>query len=322
MEAGAPVQVTVAVVSWNTRELLEECLESLHPEVAAGRAEVWVVDNASTDGSAESVSSRYAWAKLIRSEENIGFGPAVNLVATRTGTPWVAPANADIRLEPGALEALLDAGRRERSAAIIAPRLVLDDGTTQHSVYSFPTIRFTLLFNLGIASATDRLADRFALEGRWDPERARLVDWAIGAFVLVRRDAWEAVGGFDAQQWMYAEDLDLGWRVARAGWKTFYEPRAIVHHHASAATSQAWGDDRTERWTRSTYAWMMRRFGPVRTRLVAVINIAGAAARALALTPLALISSERWGWRRELFKRWARLHSIGLASARRLLDHR
>ena len=73
------------------------------------------------------------------------------------------------------------------------------------------------------------------------------MDWALGAFLVIRRAAFEAAGGFDDQQWMYAEDLDLGWRIARAGCTTHYVPSARVLHHASAATTQAWGDERTLR---------------------------------------------------------------------------
>ncbi len=91
------------------------------------------------------------------------------------------------------------------------------------------------------------------LEGAWDPQRPRRVPWAVGAFLLVRRPAWDAIGGFDPAQWLYAEDLDLGWRLARAGWATRYEPRARVRHHESAATGQAWGsDERTARWLRAS----------------------------------------------------------------------
>jgi GT2 family glycosyltransferase len=320
--AGGAAVVAVAVVSWNTRELLDACLRSLRDDVQDGLAEVWVVDNGSSDGSPEMVRERHPWATLVASGENLGFGPAVNLVARRTSAPWIAPANADVELTPGALRTLLAAGSCEPLIGIVAPRLVLPDGSTQHSVYSFPTVPFTLLFNAGLADLTPALADRFALEGRWDPDRPRFVDWAIGAFMIVRRAAWDAVGGFDPQQWMYAEDLDLGWRVARAGFATRYEPSAHVRHHASASAAQAWGDARRSKWMRSTYAWLWRRRGPWRTRTVALINIAGAAARAPALA----IAARRRGapaadGLREAAE-WARLHAHGLAPGRVLERHR
>jgi GT2 family glycosyltransferase len=267
-------QIAVAVVSWNTRDLLRDCLASFAGEPLA---EVWVVDNASTDGSADMVRKEFPDVQLVALEENAGFGPAVNLVAARTATPFFAPANADIALRPGALRELLDAAERSPRAGILAPRLELPAGETQHSVYPFPTLPFTLAFNTGVAT---RYGDRLCLEGHWNPDRERDVDWAIGAFLVVRREAWDAAGGFDDQQWMYAEDLDLGWRVARAGYTTRYVPTARVRHHASAATTQAWGDERTLRWLRSTYAWQLRRRGLVRTRATALINVLGAYARA------------------------------------------
>ena len=292
--------VAVAVVSWNTRDLLRHCLRSL---VDQSPAEVWVVDNASQDGSAEMVAQEFPSVRLVASERNLGFGPAVNLVASQTTAPWIAPANADVELRPGALRALLDAGERHPRAGILAPRLELPSGETQHSVYAFPTIPFTARFNLGFHR---RVGDRLCLEGFWDPTRERDVDWAIGAFLLVRRAAWDAAGGFDQGQWMYAEDLDLGWRAARAGWSTRYVPSARVLHHASAATTQAWGDERTLRWLRSTYAWMLRRRGLIRTRITAAINVAGAYARA----------------RNPYYRMWGGLHRrAGFAPRRELEGH-
>src|SRR4051794_41011338 len=250
------------------------------------------------------VRAEFPAVQLLALDSNAGFGPAVNLVAARSQARWIAPANADIELRPGALRALLDAGERNPRAAVLAPRLELPSGETQHSVYAFPTIPFTARVNLGFHR---RIGDRLCLEGFWDPSRERDVDWALGAFLLVRRAAWDAVGGFATEQWMYAEDLDLGWRVSRAGFTTHYVPSARVLHHASAATTQAWGDERTLRWLRSTYAWMLRRRGPVRTRLTAAINVAGAYARA----------------RNPSFRIWGGLHRrAGFASRRELDGHR
>src|SRR3954452_1252357 len=121
-------QVTVAIVSWNTRDLLRRCLDSFATEVDGGRCEVWVVDNASSDGSAQMVRDEFPWVQLEASQENLGFGPAINLVANRTTAPFVGIANADIALRPGALDALLDAAAGDAGAGAIAPRLILPDG--------------------------------------------------------------------------------------------------------------------------------------------------------------------------------------------------
>jgi len=317
-----PAPIAIAVVSWNTRDLLVNCLGSIEPEVQDGRAEAWVVDNASEDGSADLVRRRFGWAHLIASESNLGFGQAVNLVAERTANPWIAPANTDVELVPGALERLLEAGDHRPRAGALAPQLLLPDGSTEHSVYRFPTFTFGMLFNSGVYRLSPRLADRLCLEGRWDPERPRQVDWAIAAFLLVRRAAWEDCGGFNTEQWMYAEDLDLGWRLARSGWTTRYVPEAKVRHRSGAATQLAWGSETAPRWMASTYAWMLRTRGIPITRAVATVNIAGALLRWALFAVAAAIRPHPWRERRNAMRVWVGLHRIGLRSRRRLAQHR
>lgn len=295
--------VAVVVVSWNTRELLGRCLESLDGEVQAGRARVVVVDNASGDGSPELVRERFPWAELIASPENLGFGRAVNLGARELGhdAAWIAPANADVALEPGALAALLAAGDADPGAGILAPRLIRPDGSTQQSLHQFPTVGFTAAFNAGRGGRDRRWAAENCLDGAWDPDLGRRVPWAEGAFLLVRRGAWEAVGGFDEGRFMYAEDLDLGWRAARAGWATRYVPQARVHHELSAATTQAWGEERTLRWVRETYRWIAQRRGRAAAAAVGALNLAGAGVRAL-----------RTGPDGRMHRGWTRVHARAL----------
>jgi GT2 family glycosyltransferase len=275
----SPPPVTVAIVSWNTRELLARCLGSLEPEVEAGRAEVWVVDNASSDGSAQLVRDRFDWVRLVASVENLGFGRAVNLVARETESEWIAAANADISLRPGALETLLESGRRDPGAGAIGPRLVMPNGDTQHSAIAFPTITFSLLHAIGAFRFDWPVADRMAFPHRWNMERRRRVPCLIGAFLLIRRRAWDEIGGFDERQWMYAEDLDLGWRLHQGGWATRYEPLALVDHEVAASTSQQFGSERAPHWQRATYVSIANRRGPGYARVVALVNLVSALRR-------------------------------------------
>ena len=253
--------ITVAVVSYDTRALLERCLASLD----GSGADVWVVDNGSTDGSADVVAPD----RLVVPERNVGYGAAVNLVAARTSSPWLVAANADVEVSPGALESLVAAADARTGA--VAPRLVLPDGSTQHSVLPFPSLAFTAGFALGLRHDL--------VPGHWDPTVARVVPWAVGAFLLLRRSAFDAVGGFDERHWLFAEDLDLGWRLRQAGWVTRYEPSAVVRHHESAATGAAFGAARTERTQAETYAWLRRVRGPVVAWVIAALNVFGAAVR-------------------------------------------
>ncbi|HKP92108.1 MAG TPA: glycosyltransferase family 2 protein [Thermoleophilaceae bacterium] len=314
-------RVAVAVVSWNTRDLLDRCLRSLEPEARRGAAEVWVVDNASTDGSPDLVRDRFDWVRLVASDENLGFGRAVNLVARQTASEWVAPANADVALHPGALDAMLAAGERDRGAGAIAPRLVLPDGSTQHSVYAFPSIPFALVLHSGAARLSRRLGDRMQLIGYWDTERNRRVPWAIAAFLLVRRTAWDEIGGFDERQWMYAEDLDLGWRLRRAGWATRYVPEAAVDHESSASTTQAWGVELAPVWQRSTYGFMARRLGMPRTLAFAAIYVAGTGIRWLLGAPGALLRGGAARDEHRALRRWVMVHVRVLRDRGKVLDY-
>jgi len=304
--------VTVAVVSWNTRELLRRCLRSLAGEVRAGRCEVWVVDNASSDGSAQAAREEAPWAQVIEAEENLGFGRAVNLVARQTSTPWLASANADVALAPGALRTLLACGEDPRVGAV-APRLLLPDGRTQHSVYPFPTLPFTVWLNLGLHHLDRRRARRLCLEGFWDSDRPRAVPWAIAGFLLLRRAAFEQVGGFDERRWLYAEDLDLGWRLAERGWLTWYEPRAHVAHQSAAATAQAFGEQRTTAFTIATYEVIASRRGRHRAQATALVNVAGAGVRAATGAALAPLAGRARPWARRNAD-WTAAHLRGLGS--------
>jgi N-acetylglucosaminyl-diphospho-decaprenol L-rhamnosyltransferase len=312
--------VAIAVVSTNLRALLAACLRSMRPEAESGRAEVWVVDNASSDGSPQMVAERFPWVRLIASDTNLGYGRAINLVAERSDAPWIAAANEDIELRAGALERLLRTGEERPQAAVIAPQLELPDGSTQHSVHAFPTLAFTAFFNLGLHRLSPRLADRLCIEGYWDSSRPREVPWAIATFWLMRRKAFEGIGGFDSEMFIHSEDLDLGWRLSRAGWSSFYEPRATVFHVGSAASKKEFGEQVVQqRWLAASYSWMARRRSVAVERAVASVNVAGAGARWAWFGVLTPIAPRRFAPRRDRFKNWTRIHLTGLRPRRRLL---
>ncbi|MTD43071.1 glycosyltransferase [Conexibacter sp. W3-3-2] len=298
LSAHAAPAVTVAVVSWNTRDLLDACLRALEPEHAAGRAAVVVVDNGSGDGSPALVRDAHPWAALVERFDNPGFGTAANVALAGARTPYVAVANADTAVTPGALDALLAAAARHGDA-VLAPCLRTPGGGIQHSVHPFPSLRQVAAVDLGLARVLPGEARRLALEGAWDPGAGRTVDWAHGAFLLLPRALWERLGGFDPSMWMYAEDLDLCWRAARAGAPTRYVPDAVVEHHVAASTTQAWGAGRLQRSQRAAHAWSRRRLGPARTAAWWGLAIGAGVVRSAALTVAARLAPVGYGWRRD-----------------------
>ena len=313
------IPVTIAVVSWNTRGPLAACLKSMRTDVEAARAEVWVIDNGSSDGSVDMVRERFPWAHVIVADGNLGFGPAVNVVAQRTSTPWLAAANADIELTPGALGTLLEAGETDHGAGGLAPQLILPDGTSQHSVHSFPTATAAIATNLRLPKLLPSLGRKLNAAGYLDTSAPRRVDWATGAFLLFRREAFAQAGGFDGAQWMYAEDIDLCWRLRGAGWGTRYEPRAKVLHALSAAATVAFGDQMEIRSIGAKYSWIARRRGVGPAWVVAAVNWIGALLRYALCTPF-VSRGGRWPERQQEARLGIRVHRTGLRSRKALLE--
>lgn len=227
--------VSAVVVSYNVRDLLLQCIASLR---ADGIRHIVVVDNASKDGSADAARLAGPDVEVVALDTNVGFGAGVNVGVARTHTPYVAILNPDLEVEPGATKALLDVLGREPDIAIAAPRIVTPDGKLYPSARTFPDMVdaaghafLHFVWRSNPFSRRYKMAD-------WDHDSAADVDWVAGTHFVVRRTAWDAVGGFDEAFFMYLEDVDLCWRLQRAGWRTRYEPAAQVVHAIGRSTDQ------------------------------------------------------------------------------------
>lgn len=231
MSVEEQVQIAAVLVSYNTREMTLECLRSLHREIESAdvSAEVFVVDNASTDDSVKAIRENFPHVEVLVAEENQGFGRANNRAFEVARGHWLLLLNTDAFLRPGALQALLDAAKRHPEAGVIAPRILNADGTLQRSCWEFPTPPGAWFENSGVASLLRalRLRQDFA---NWPHDDEREVEWAIGACLMVRRDVYARVGGFDEQFWMYSEETDWQKRIRDAGWKVVFTPHALVTH--------------------------------------------------------------------------------------------
>jgi N-acetylglucosaminyl-diphospho-decaprenol L-rhamnosyltransferase len=228
-------RLDIVIVSYRCRELLGDCLHSLRAFPPTGGARVWVVDNASRDGTVAMVKEEFPEIELIASEENLGFSKANNLAIRRSDAPYVLALNPDTLMTAGALDHMLELMERRPELGISGCRLELPDGTFDHAARrSFPTplgalAHFTRIG--GWKKAPARLAQYRAPEVESGP-----VDAVNGAFMLMRRKALDEVGLFDEGYWMYMEDLDLCYRFAQAGWITWYDS-AVKVIHVKAGTS-------------------------------------------------------------------------------------
>jgi N-acetylglucosaminyl-diphospho-decaprenol L-rhamnosyltransferase len=222
------IEVSAVVVSFNSSADLPDCLRSLRSE---GVADVVVVDNASVDSSVEVVRRADPEARIVQTGANLGFGSAANRGVAVTAGDHVLILNPDTVVEPGTVKALSEALDRDSGLAAVGPRLENVDGSLYPSVRRFPdlTVAFGHAF-LGLIWPRNPATRRYRMLD-WDHDQAAdEVDWVSGACVLVRRTAFEMVGGFDEAYFMYVEDVDLCWRLGQAGWRIGYEPAGRVVH--------------------------------------------------------------------------------------------
>jgi len=267
-------EIAAVLVSYNVRDLLLRCIASLKVD---GVTDIVVVDNASKDDSADAVAAHEPDATLVRLTTNIGFGPGVNRAVARTTTPYILVTTPDVVVEPGSTKALVAALESAPDVGLVAPRVETPDRSLYPSVRRFPNVvdaaGHAFLHFLWPSNPFSR---RYKMDD-WDHRVAADVDWVAGTHFLVRREAWDAVGGFDEQFFMFVEDVDLCWRLHQAGWRVRYEPDAVVVHEVSSSTDQTPYRMIAEHH-RSLYRFNRKRFRGPRTALLPAIA-AGLAVR-------------------------------------------
>jgi hypothetical protein len=230
------MDISVVIVSYNTREMTLRCLAELSRDFATSglTGEVIVVDNASSDGSADAIARAHPDVMLIRSDRNLGFGAANNRAFEVARGEFVLLLNSDAFVHLGACAELVRFLRERPACAVAGPRLLNADGTVQRSAYPLPSPARCWIENLWLSA----LAPSHHILGdlrRWRHDEERSVPWLIGACLLVRRSVIESVGGFDEQFFMYAEETDWQKRIRAAGHDVRLCPAAVVTHLGGAS---------------------------------------------------------------------------------------
>jgi len=228
MEQQKQPLVSIVVVSWNTRELLERALRSLQEDSLRFDSEILIVDNGSTDCSVEMVSSQFPDARLIKNEVNVGFAAANNQAADLALGEYLLLLNSDAELMPGALEAMVNKLEDAPHSGLVGGKILNHDGSLQASWTDFPGIWREFLILSGLGRRV--FGPWYPSHSPKDSTQARQVDYVSGACMLVRRIAFNMVGGFDTSFFMYAEEVDLCFRMRNAGWQIWYLPEAEVIH--------------------------------------------------------------------------------------------
>lgn len=227
--------MTAVVVNYNAGRALADCVASLETELVD---DIVVVDNGSRDGSMETLAASCPEARRILAGRNLGYGGAANLGARTTSSEYVLVCNPDLVAKPGAVATLLAVLEDRPDVAIAGPMLRESSGVVYPSGREFPGMGEAIGHGfVGLFWGGNPWTRRYRRIGQ-EQHHAREADWVSGAFFVVRRKAFDAVGGFDERYFMYVEDVDLCWRLHRAGWAVRYEPAAEVVHEQGRSASQ------------------------------------------------------------------------------------
>lgn len=279
-------RLSIVLVSWNTRDRLGRCLETV--AASAARApfgvETIVVDNASADDTLEMLAGRFPWVEVVASRTNPGFAAGCNRGIARARGALVLLLNPDTELDPDALTELVGA-LDAHDAAAAGARLTEPDGALQASCSRFPTLTRELvrLLHLGrlLPSGAYPMDD-------WDMETVRSVDVIQGACLLVRREMLDEVGALDEEYVMYTEEVDLCRRIARAGGRIIWVPSAHVVHHGAESTRQV-AEEMFFRLYESKTRYFRKHQGAIGAAAYKMVLLVASLAR-LVLAPLALLT--------------------------------
>lgn len=237
------MKLSIIIVNWNSAAVLRDCLDSLVQHCELGDTEVLVVDNGSFDGSKHLVTSHFPWVHFVQLACNVGFARANNIAATQARGRHLLFLNPDTLLHGDTPSVLLHHLAAQPRAAAAGCHVLNRDGSTQTScVQSFPGVLNQALDSHWLRERfpESRLWGTAALQAR--PGELRRVEAVTGACLAVRRDAFDEVGGFSEDYFMFGEDLDLCRKFHRAGWEILYTPDTSIVHLGGASTGQAPGD--------------------------------------------------------------------------------
>ena len=232
------MRLSIIILNYNTRDLLDAAIGSLHSKVSH---EIIVVDNASTDDSVSFIKSNHQNVKLIVSPQNVGFAAGNNLGIRAAQGDYIMLLNSDTKVQTGALDKLLHFADSHREIGILTPKLILPDGALDLSCHrGFPTLGNSIAYFLGLESIFPNFKPLAQYHQTYqDFATPHPVDVVSGAAMLIRRQVIDQIGLLDERFFMYAEDIDFCLRAKQAGWLTYYYPGAVVVHFKGASGSKS-----------------------------------------------------------------------------------
>jgi len=232
-------ELTIVIVSWNVRELLKKCLESIFENRADLALKIIVVDNASKDQTAEMVRANFPQVKLIVNASNLGFAQANNQGIKESQSDYILVLNPDTEIVDSALPTVLDFMKKNEQIGIVGAKHLNPDKTLQPSVRRFPNLPVLFLIFSKIAKIFPNLKTiSHYLAKDFDYQKSQPCDQAAGSFLLLRKKMLDQIGLFDEQFFIWFEEVDLCRRAKTAGWGAWYLPTAEIIHRGGQSFSQ------------------------------------------------------------------------------------
>lgn len=229
---------TVAVISYNTKDLLRDCLKSVYDSESLTTYQVVVVDNNSTDGSPKMIKAEFPESLLIENQDNIGFARACNQALEATRAEYVLVLNSDTVITDGCVDTLSEYMKSHEDVGVVGPLILNFDGSVQYSCRDFPSfLDATVHAFVGAILPLNPFSKRYK-KIECDHKSEQEVDWVSGAAMCIRKEAANSVGLFDQKYYMYVEDMDFCYRLWQADRKVVYVPEAKVYHHIGQSSRQ------------------------------------------------------------------------------------
>lgn len=234
------LKLSITICSWNTKEDLEKCLDSLEAVRDEGPFEVIVMDNNSADGSPDMVEEKFPWVRLIRSSRNFGFTGGQNLAMSNRKAGDAFLLNSDTIVHKGAIKRLIEFAESQPEVGIIGPRLLNTDGTLQYSCRRFPNPLAALFRNTIFGKLfPNNKYTRDYLMSDLPHDKTTDVDWVSGAALYAREEFMLKAGLLDEEFFMFSEDVDWCFRCWNAGFKVVYLPQSVITHAIGRSTDKA-----------------------------------------------------------------------------------
>ena len=301
------MDLSIIIVNWNTKDLLKACLRSVYAETRGLTFEVFVVDNASTDGSPEMVERTFPQVRLIRNAANVGFARASNQALRLSRGRYVLLLNPDTLILDQALVRMVHFMDQHPDVGALGPKILTAEGEVDlRCARRFPSL-LSELFELTRLSARfphNRLFGSY-LMSYWDHNDRREVEVLTGACLLVRREAMKQAGSLDEDFYMYGEDVDWCYRLRRAGWQVWYDSHTYIIHLGSQSTRLVQEEMGLERF-RSRHALFRKHRGPLYAGIYKALLLAITLAKQAFFWGRALVSRDEG--RRCRYRDKVRLH--------------